>query len=121
METKSFWHLLSQFFMIYDFMRLIVFFDLPVVTKTDRHAYSVFRKYLIKQGYLMMQYSVYCKLFNNQDAVENHLKMLKKNIPKDGSIRAMMVTEKQYSKILILLGARSVKEEASNLDAVIKL
>lgn len=102
-------------------MRLIVFFDLPVVTKTDRHAYSVFRKYLIKQGYLMIQYSVYSKLFNNMEAVENHIKTLKKNLPKSGSIRAMTVTEKQYSKILILLGGVSLEEESMNMDTVIVL
>lgn len=107
--------------MIYNFMRLILFFDLPVATKADRHAYSVFRKYLIKQGYLMMQYSVYCKIFNNQDAIDNHLKILKKHLPKDGSIRALIVTEKQYSKIAILLGVRSIQEESMSLETVIKL
>ena len=45
----------------------------------------------------------------------------KRNIPKDGSIRALMVTEKQYSKIVILLGAKSVVEEESSIEAVIKL
>lgn len=102
-------------------MRLIVFFDLPVITKSDRHAYSVFRKYLIKQGYMMMQYSVYCKIFNNMDAIENHIKNLKKHIPKDGSIRAMSVTEKQYSKIVILLGGKTLNEEITNMDPVIKM
>ena len=47
--------------MIYDFMRLILFFDLPVVSKEDRRIYATFRKYLIKNGYIMMQYSVYYK------------------------------------------------------------
>ena len=107
--------------MIYNFMRLIVFFDLPVSTKSDRHNYSVFRKYLIKQGYMMIQFSVYCKLFNNMDAVENHLKILKKNLPKEGSIRALTVTEKQYSKILILLGGITLNEEQATMDTVIKL
>lgn len=107
--------------MIYNFMRLIVFFDLPVITKADRHAYSTFRKYLIKQGYMMLQYSVYSKIFNNVDAVENHIKVLKKNIPPDGSVRAMMVTEKQYSRILILLGGKTMAEEISSIDTVIKL
>ena len=102
-------------------MRLIVFFDLPVVTKSDRQAYSKFRGYLIKQGYLMLQYSIYCKVFNNQDAVDNHLKILKRNIPKDGSIRAMCVTEKQYSKMLFLLGGKSLNEELENTDTIINL
>ena len=40
--------------MIYDFMRLILFFDLPVVSKEDRRIYATFRKYLIKNGYIMI-------------------------------------------------------------------
>lgn len=102
-------------------MRLIVFFDLPTSTKSERHAYSVFRKYLIKQGYVMIQYSVYSKLFNNADAVDNHMKLLRKNIPKDGSIRVMSVTEKQYSKIIILLGTQSDQEMQLNMDSVLEL
>lgn len=102
-------------------MRLILFFDLPVATKSDRHSYSVFRKYLIKQGYMMLQYSVYSKIFNNMDAVDNHIKQLKKNLPKEGAIRAMTVTEKQYSKILILLGGITLSEEQTSMESVIKL
>lgn len=102
-------------------MRLLLFFDLPVSTKSDRHNYAVFRKYLIKQGYMMIQFSVYSKLFNNMDAVENHLKILKKNLPKEGSIRALTVTEKQYSRILILLGGITLNEEQANMDTIIKL
>lgn len=107
--------------MIYDFMRIILFFDLPVETKMDRHNYSVFRKYLIKQGYGMLQYSIYTKIFNNIDAVENHLNVLKKNLPKEGQIRAMIVTEKQYSKIKILLGNKTEREEKENIDSIIEL
>ena len=49
-------------------MRIIVFFDLPVITAKSRRDYYNFRKYLIKSGFVMMQESVYCKLateFNN--------------------------------------------------------
>lgn len=102
-------------------MRLILFFDLPTTTKAERKVYSTFRKYLIKQGYLMMQFSVYSKLFNNSEALDNHIKILKKNLPKDGSIRAMSVTEKQYSKIMILVGGVSLNEELENMDTVVKL
>ena len=94
---------------------------MPVITKADRHAYSLFRKYLIKQGYLMIQYSVYSKIFNNTDAVQNHLKILKKNVLKDGFIRAMIVTEKQYSRMVILLGEITINEEISTVDSVISL
>ena len=108
-------------YMIYDFMRLIVFFDLPTLTKDDRHQYAVFRKYLIKQGYNMIQFSIYSKIFSNADAVNNHLKMIAKNVPKDGSVRAMSVTEKQYAKIVILLGSKTLMEERENMSSLIEL
>ena len=91
--------------MIYDFMRLILFFDLPVVSKEDRRIYATFRKYLIKNGYIMMQYSVYCKIFANREAAVKHL----------------LVTEKQYAKIEIIVGGKSNQEQVVNSDAFIKL
>ena len=73
--------------MIYDFMRLILFFDLPVVSKEDRRIYATFRKYLIKNGYIMMQYSVYCKIFANREAAVKHVNILQRNVPQKGQIR----------------------------------
>ena len=37
--------------MSYRFMRMIIFFDLPTETPTDRKNYSRFRKTLIKNGF----------------------------------------------------------------------
>ena len=88
--------------MTYDFMRLILFFDLPVITKEQRKIYAQFRKFLIKNGYIMMQYSVYCKIFANREAAVKHVGILEKNVPKSGQIRILLVTEKQYSKIEII-------------------
>ena len=107
--------------MIYDFMRLILFFDLPVMTKTDRRNYALFRKYLIQNGYMMMQYSVYCKIFPNRDAAVKHVSILRKNVPNDGQIRLLMVTEKQYSKIEIIVGGKSNQEKIINSESFIKL
>ena len=46
--------------MSYRYMRVMVFFDLPVITSANRKDYRDFHKYLIKTGFLMMQESVYC-------------------------------------------------------------
>ena len=86
--------------MLYEFMRLVLFFDLPMKTKKEVKIYTHFRKYLIKNGYMMMQFSVYCKIFPNREAAVKHVNILKKNIPKEGQIRLLLVTEKQYSKII---------------------
>ena len=107
--------------MIYEFMRLILFFDLPVTKKKDRKAYAQFRKYLIQNGYMMMQFSVYCKIFPNREAAVKHVNILKKNVPKEGQIRLLLVTEKQYSKIEIIVGGVSNQEKTVNADPFIKL
>ena len=39
------------------FMRLMVFFDLPVVKDKDRKAAAKFRRFLLKDGYVMVQWS----------------------------------------------------------------
>lgn len=107
--------------MIYDFMRLILFFDLPMVSKKDVKIYNRFRKYLIKGGYMMMQFSVYSKIFNNREAAKNHVEILKKNVPSAGQIRIMIVTETQYRKMEIIVGGLSRQEAIVNEQAMIVL
>ena len=51
------------------FMRIVVFFDLPVVTAKEKKAAAKFRKFLIKDGYNMMQWSVYSRICNGTDSV----------------------------------------------------
>ncbi|MCF0106022.1 MAG: CRISPR-associated endonuclease Cas2 [Holdemanella sp.] len=107
--------------MTYDFMRIVLFFDLPVKTKEDRRNYASFRKYLIKNGYLMMQYSVYCKIFANRDAAIKHVNMLQRNLPPKGQIRILTVTEKQYAKIETILGGKSLQEKIVGSDSFTKI
>ena len=107
--------------MIYDFMRIILFFDLPMNNKTEIRVYTKFRKFLISKGYLMMQYSVYSKIFANREAAINHVSILKKEVPSSGSIRIMLVTEKQYANIEIISGRISVQEKYTTIETFIKL
>lgn len=88
-------------------MRLMVFFDLPVKTKADRRAYSRFRRFLLKDGYDMLQLSVYARICNGLDAVEAHVKRLWAHRPERGSVRFMQVTEKQYTEIKVLVGEKT--------------
>lgn len=80
-------------------MRVIVMFDLPVTTPDARKQYSAFRKYLIKNGFLMMQESIYCKLAQNSTAAETIIENIRKNKPSDGLVQVLKITEKQFSKI----------------------
>lgn len=107
--------------MIYNFMRLMIFFDLPMTSKNEVRIYSKFRKWLIENGYIMMQYSIYCKIFANRDACVNHITILKRYVPKQGQIRIMMVTEKQYANIEIIVGGIGAQEKISTVDSFVSL
>lgn len=90
--------------MSYRFMRVILMFDLPVETKQQRRIYSKFRKRLLENGFLMMQYSIYVKSVINRDAATLSVNQIKQFLPREGHVRALMITEKQYEKMQILLG-----------------
>lgn len=85
-------------------MRMIVFFDLPTETVEDRRAYRQFRNGLVKNGFIMMQESVYCKLLLNSTAVQTTREAIRRIRPPRGIVQIMTITEKQFSRIEYLTG-----------------
>lgn len=90
--------------MIYRFMRILVFFDLPTETSADKTAYRHFRTFLIKEGFVMMQESVYSKLALNGSTVELVKRRLNSNIPPKGIVQMLVITEKQFADTVYLVG-----------------
>ncbi len=101
------------------FMRLIVFFDLPAVTKPEKRAYTLFRRFLLNDGYDMLQWSVYGRVVNGMDAERKHLNRLEANLPPAGSVRSLTVTEKQFASMKMLVGKPKIQEKKSNTDQMI--
>lgn len=79
-------------------------FDLPTNTQKQRKDATRFRQFLLKDGYHMVQYSVYSRVCSGVDDVDKHASRLQQNIPKEGSVRMITLTEKQYNAQKILLG-----------------
>ena len=100
-------------------MRMLVFFDLPVTTKADRKAYTQFRKFLVNDGYDMLQFSVYGRIVANRDAEEKHYARVVANLPPEGSVRVLTVTEKQYASMKILIGLPLFQEKKGNADQML--
>ena len=90
--------------MSYRFMRIIVMFDLPVVTSVERQEYTKFRKFLLKSGFIMMQESVYTKLVLNGTMVNLMKNKIRKNKPQEGLVEMLVITEKQFSGIEYVSG-----------------
>lgn len=91
----------------YHIMWLFVFFDLPVTLKKDRKAAARFRKDLMKDGFGMMQFSVYNRHCASKESANVHLKRVKSLIPEKGQVSILQVTDKQYGDIVNFWGKRS--------------
>ncbi len=79
-------------------------FDMPTETADERKAYRRFRKFLLSEGFIMHQFSVYSKILLNGTANKAMVARLKQNNPKKGLITVLTVTEKQFSRMLYLSG-----------------
>ncbi|TVV34234.1 CRISPR-associated endonuclease Cas2 [Weissella cibaria] len=100
--------------MSYRFMRMILMFDMPMQSPEDKRTYRQFRKYLLSEGFLMHQFSIYSKLLLNDTANKAMLRRLKKNNPKVGNISLLTVTEKQLARMIYLNGEKS--DSVANTD-----
>ena len=96
--------------MSFEIMRLLCMFDLPVDTDMERRAYRTFRKELIKEGFTMIQYSVYVRTCPNRDFAKGIEKKVEKFVPKSGNVRLLTVTEKQFDEMVLLVGQRTTQE-----------
>ncbi len=101
------------------FMRLFVFFDLPVSKKEERKIATRFRKDLLDEGFMMLQFSVYCRVCRGQDIVEREIRRIKQVLPPKGNIRILQVTEKQYGNMQFLVGMPKKEETIGALQLVL--
>lgn len=90
-------------------MRTMVFFDLPNIYAKDKRNYLLFRKYLLSEGFIMMQESVYSKIVMNSQQSILLIDRLRKKAPKKGLIQVLTITEKQYSQIEYIIGEHNNK------------
>lgn len=95
-------------------MRVIVMFDLPVKQRRERAAAARFRKFLLDDGFYMLQYSVYARPCNGYDGAAAHIARVRERVPPRGSVRCLTITERQYARIEWMAGAPSPQELAAD-------
>ncbi len=90
--------------MSYRFMRMLVMFDLPVETSEQRRDYRHFRNALIRNGFSMLQQSVYSRLLLSPSMELTAMTAIRKEKPKQGIVTTLMVTEKQFANMEYIIG-----------------
>ncbi len=86
---------------------VIVMFDLPTDTPEARKQYTNFRGYLLDDGFIMMQYSVYMRHCASDENAQVHAKRIKSNLPADGEVRIIKITDKQFGRIEVYYGKKT--------------
>lgn len=96
--------------MRYQRMRILCMFDLPTETKKEQRAYRMFRKELLANGFVMLQYSIYYRIVPNRSAGKKYETILKRMIPRVGEVRLLYVSEKQFEEMQLLVGTKGHQE-----------
>lgn len=85
-------------------MQVMCFFDLPTTTGKDRRQYRIFRKFLIKSGFTMIEESVYSRMVINGNARKAVEELVRRNKPPKGLVALLTVTEKQFAGMELIVG-----------------
>ncbi len=100
----------------YRCMWVVCMFDLPTDTKKARRQYAQFRKFLLKDGFTMMQYSVYTRHCASRENADVHVGRIEHNIPPDGEVRVLLITDKQFERMRVFWGKRRTPPEQAPLQ-----
>ena len=100
-------------------MWLMVFFALPVGTKDERRHANRFRNFLKKDGFLMLQFSVYARICRAEEGVDKHLARVKASLPPRGSVRTLQVTDRQFERMKLLVGDSKKSEKKASEQLVL--
>ena len=92
-------------------MWLFAIFDLPVKTQANRREYTRFRKVLLREGFCMLQYSVYARYCRSEEATQAYRKHLEGCLPPQGQIRLLSVTDRQFGKMEVFFGKKRAATE----------
>ncbi|NLB64694.1 MAG: CRISPR-associated endonuclease Cas2 [Fibrobacter sp.] len=92
----------------YRTMWLLVFFDLPTLTKADRREHTRFRENLLKSGFKRFQLSIYMRHCFSMENAKAYINRIKNFMPDKGKVSILNITDKQFGRILLFYGAKEV-------------
>ncbi len=93
-------------------MWIFAMFDLPVTDNEKKREYLRFRKFLLSQGFMMMQYSVYAKFCASRENAATYQKHIKMALPPEGQVRVVMITDKQFDDMAVFYGITQKRAES---------
>jgi CRISPR-associated protein Cas2 len=84
----------------YRLMWILVMFDLPTDTKSQRKAATAFRNFLLDEGFERSQFSVYARFVNGKEAFATRVNRIERHLPYAGDVQILNFTDRQYRDIV---------------------
>ncbi len=84
---------------------------LPVGTKEARNNYTRFRKLLLREGFMKIQFSVYARYCASEERGESFRRRIRKAVPPEGEVRLMSITDRQFGKMEVYQGKKRAPTE----------
>ncbi len=100
-------------------MWLMAMFDLPVKSKAQKRSYTRFRKHLLNQGFCKLQYSVYARHCPSEDSASHYRDSVARELPSEGQVRLMSITDRQFGKMQVFVGEMSVATESAPVQLML--
>lgn len=97
-------------------MWILVFFDLPTETKKDIKEYTIFRKFLLDDGFTMFQFSIYIRNCASSENAAVHTKRIKSRLPPHGKVGILCITDKQFANMELFFGTKTQKVQAEGVQ-----
>lgn len=101
-------------------MWMMVMFDLPVATPTERKKATQFRNMLLDEGFEMSQFSVYFRFCGDRSKTPPYINKIRKGAPAGGKVSILFFTDKQFSDI-INIQSRVTQKPMKNPDQYVLL
>ena len=99
-------------------MWMMVMFDLPTETRAQRKSATQFRKFLLDEGFEMVQFSVYVQFTGTSENSQKFVRAIQRNNPTYGDVNILFFTDKQFSNIIHIQNrvAKSLKEQPEQFE-----
>ena len=100
----------------YRVMWVMVLYDLPTETKTQRKAAAKFRKDIMADGFTMFQFSIYLRHCASKENADAHIGRVKKMMPPEGKIGILCVTDKQFGNMELFYSTQPQQKNIGGLQ-----
>ena len=100
---------------------IVLMFDLPTATKAEQSQANKFRQRILKEGFSMLQFSVYIRACISYDHMKKKTKHIESIIPHHGNVRVIFITDKQWEKSICAIGKDYQKDKKIDIPKQLSL